>query len=294
MPIPRFFSGYLDQTDLSPAFKLPSTSIAQGQITPDQLGMQVWNASGSDIAVGKLVYVSGWNVTHAMPQIDLAVASGRYTGAQFVTLAAITNGSAGPVGLHFSLTAQNTNAATAGDPVYLGTTAGGYTMTTPSATAGYYQVVGRVAVKSASVGLVDFNILSGVAPQPDAYRFSASLITIPTAAGATEQLVCPGRGGTLTALELRFPVGLVASDTNYITVAITDKGTNGAGTTQFLATSPAGTNTTKATGGTAITAYVPYVLTLATGPFTVAQRDVFDVTITGTGTLPNTLPGGSI
>ena len=102
MPIPRTWSGYLDQTDLSPSFKLPSASIGQGQITPDQIGLQVWNASGSDIAVGKLVYVSGWNVTHAMPQIDLAVASGRYTGAQFVTLAAITNGSAGTADRSFT------------------------------------------------------------------------------------------------------------------------------------------------------------------------------------------------
>ena len=59
----------------------------------------------------------------------------------------------------------------------------------------------------------------------------------------------------------------------------------------MLATTPAGTNTTKVTGGTAIVAEGKYPLTLsATGAnLAVAQGDQLLISATATGTLANTV-----
>src|SRR5579864_3137258 len=152
----------LPRSEFGGAFRVQAADLdtgvnAAGQagVSPDNMGLTVWNATGSTITAGQLVYVSTWHAgPPAMPQVALATANTQ-TGnsrAEWVAIANILNGASGLVGRHFSLAAQNTNAATVGDPVYLdSTTAGGYILTTQPI-AGMVQVVGRVAVKSASVG----------------------------------------------------------------------------------------------------------------------------------------------
>ena len=82
---------------------------------------------------------------------------------------------------------------------------------------------------------------------------------------------------------------LAADDTNYATFSITNLGQAGAGSTAMLAaTDP---NTTKATGGAAISANTKRSLTLTT---TQANRNVqagdrLRIRVTATGTLANTV-----
>jgi hypothetical protein len=292
MPNPRFWSGHLDETDLASTFKLPSTSIAQGQVTPDQIGMAVWNATGTDIAAGKLVYLSGWNATHSMPQVTLATASTPDTLAAFVSLGIIANGGSGLVGKHYTLTGQNTNSASAaGDAVYLGTTAGGYTVTSPSATAGFVQNVGRVAVKSATVGVIEFDLLAApLIGAVTAIQAPFEPTTIPTTGSAEALFRCPV-AGTLINFTVFGKDALATSDSNFIQFSGTNHGhVDGTGTTAMLNVA-SGNSSTKATGGQALVAYAGTSLVpSSTGAnLVVAFGDVVALTATITGTLANTV-----
>lgn len=119
---------------------------------------EVRNETGSTIAAGKLVYISGWNETVKLPLISLADADAGAALAQFVVLASIATAANGLAAQRLRLTGQATNGRTVGDPAYLDTTAGGYTFTAPTGADDAVQVVGRVAVVHASTGIVEFDI----------------------------------------------------------------------------------------------------------------------------------------
>jgi hypothetical protein len=127
--------------------------ITKGRRGP---GIRVINKTGSDIAVNKIVAVSGWDSTSGLLKIILA--SNAVTGPVdlYVTKSAIGNGKSGTVYKGFVSTASlDTSGATSvGDPVYLGATAGAF-----SATVVSDRVVGFVKVKSATVGSVVWDIL---------------------------------------------------------------------------------------------------------------------------------------
>jgi hypothetical protein len=82
---------------------------------------------------------------------------------------------------------------------------------------------------------------------------------------------------------------LAASDTNYITFTITNLGTSGSGTAAMLAATDA--NTTKSTGGTALTANALRVLTLnaTAANLVVSAGDRLRLRAAVTGTLANTV-----
>jgi|GEM_PF-2074819 len=98
----------------------------------------------------------------------------------------------------------------------------------------------------------------------------------------------PGVSATITAARLVVAAGIAASDTNYWSFQIINKGTNGSGTTPVLAASNA--NTTKATGGInsggGLTAYALAVLTLhgttSNRNVTAGQTLLIEFTKTGT------------
>lgn len=125
--------------------------------------IRFWNGTGGTLARGTLVYLSSWNAASGLPTVTKADNDASGKEAQWVVLKATSDATPGVLGKYLHLTGQNTNAATsAGDPVYLSGTAGGWTVTAPTAANAIVQVVGFVAVKSATVGVVDFNI----APSP--------------------------------------------------------------------------------------------------------------------------------
>lgn len=117
--------------------------------------------------------------------------------------------------------------------------------------------------------------------------FLASIATTST----TDAYCQADRSGTVTGVYVGSLLGLATSDTNYITWTVTNLGAAGSGTTEMLATSPAGINTTKATGGTAMPASGRNALTLSTTAANVAvtEGDTIRVRATVTGTL-----GGAI
>jgi hypothetical protein len=82
---------------------------------------------------------------------------------------------------------------------------------------------------------------------------------------------------------------LAASNTDYITFSITNLGTTGSGTAAMLAATDA--NTTKATGGTALTANAVRSLALngTAANLVVAAGDRLLIRAAATGTLANTV-----
>ena len=120
--------------------------------------IKVRNATGSSIAAGSLVYFSGTysDGTDSYPTITKAVtttAVGTTFFAQATTTAAIGDGADGTAAIFLELTGQNTSGGTAGDSIYLDTTAGGWTRTRPTG-GQYVQVVGTITVVHASTGRV--------------------------------------------------------------------------------------------------------------------------------------------
>jgi hypothetical protein len=125
-----------------------------------QLGMTVYNGTGSAIAADKVVALSGFDTTNGVPKVVLADADVVSHLGLFVTKDAIANGAMGHV-YKGGLSAANLNtngASAAGDPVYLDTTAGGFTVTAPTAGNARQFQVGSVVVKSATVGQIAWDI----------------------------------------------------------------------------------------------------------------------------------------
>lgn len=121
-------------------------------------GIFVRNESGSEIAAGKLVYVSGWDETTKRWLISLADADVAGAQAQFVTREAIANNANGFAYYTARITGLDTSGASVGDPYYLSATAGAGTLTAPTGAGSIRQVVGRVAVVHASTGEVEFDL----------------------------------------------------------------------------------------------------------------------------------------
>jgi len=113
--------------------------------------------------------------------------------------------------------------------------------------------------------------------------------TIATAAGANSVYVTAPVTGKLTGVEFASLAGLAASDSNYITFSVVNLGQAGAGAVAMLAVSNA--NTTKVTGGSAITANARKQLTLhgTAANLAVAKGDRLQVIATVTGTLAGTV-----
>lgn len=107
--------------------------------------------------------------------------------------------------------------------------------------------------------------------------------------GNSDVYVIVGSDGVLSAAEFSGVDALAASDINYITFSITNLGQAGAGTAVMLAaTDP---NTTKTTGGTALSANARRSLTLTgtANDLIVVAGDRLRLRAAATGTLANTV-----
>jgi hypothetical protein len=101
----------------------------------------------------------------------------------------------------------------------------------------------------------------------------------------TDEYVIAAKTGKVTAIKLLSLSGLATNDSNYITPTVTNLGAAGSGTTALLAASDA--NTTKATGGSALTANVvrSWTLSSTAADLNVTEGDVLRIRATATGTL---------
>lgn len=122
-------------------------------------------------------------------------------------------------------------------------------------------------------------------------KTGSSEIMVPSATiattGDTDAYVIAPQAGVLTAAMFSGADALAAADDKYITFSITNLGQAGAGTASMLAA----TETTKATGGTAIVAGAKREMTLTatSADLAVAAGDRLRIRATATGTLPNTV-----
>ena len=144
-------------------------------VRPSALGLAVRNTTGGTLAVGTLVYVSSWSAASSLPLVSKADADVAGAVAVYVVDVAIGNNANGVVGRTYLLTAQDTSTATAvGDPVYESTTAGGYVIAAPAAIDARVHPVGRVTVKDAAVGAIQFDLAS----EPTTAKLANSTITV--------------------------------------------------------------------------------------------------------------------
>lgn len=128
---------------------------------------------------------------------------------------------------------------------------------------------------------VNSNLATGV-------QVSQQGATIATTGNGDVYVIAP-QAGTLTSALFSGVDALAASDTNYITFTITNLGQAGAGSTAMLAATDA--NTTKTTGGTALSANTKRTLTLngTAANLVVAAGDRLRLRAAATGTLANTV-----
>lgn len=110
---------------------------------------------------------------------------------------------------------------------------------------------------------------------------SASIATT----GNTDNYAIVPEAGVLASIDFSSLAALAAHDSNYITWTVTNLGQGGAGSTAMLAATDA--NTTKATGGTALSANTKRSLTLnsTSANLVVAAGDRLLIRAAATGTL---------
>ena len=152
---------------------LDTTNIQANGLEPSDLRadtgllgvrLQVYNSTGSTLTAGTLVYlkdsttVSGETFPNAIKAISTSNTATTYF-AQACIEADISNNNAGTAALFVQRTGINTSSAAVGDPVYLDTSAGGYTFTRPTG-GNLVQVVGVVVEDHASTGKINFFLAS--------------------------------------------------------------------------------------------------------------------------------------
>ncbi len=123
---------------------------------------KVRNNSGSTIAINSLIYVTGTysDGTDSYPTIakaDSSVSLGSNFEAMGILSSSVDNNADGTALLSLEVGGLDTSGSTVGNPVYLSTTAGGWTLTKPTSLE-YIQVVGRVSVVHASTGRIVFDL----------------------------------------------------------------------------------------------------------------------------------------
>lgn len=136
-------------------------------------------------------------------------------------------------------------------------------------------------------GLLTRDSLSAPAARKTVLSDTASIATT----GNTDVYVIVPEDGTLSEIDFSSVGSLAANDTNYVTFTVTNLGQDGAGSTAMLAaTNP---NTTKATGGSALTANGRRALTLhgTAANLVVAKGDKLRLRMAVTGTLGGAVAG---
>jgi hypothetical protein len=127
----------------------------------------------------------------------------------------------------------------------------------------------------------------------DSPAVQSTAVTIATTSNTESYIVAPSAGFLESAI-FSSVGSLAAHDTNFITFTITNLGLAGAGSAVMLAASDA--NTTKATGGTALTAVASRTLTLSStlADLAVVKGDVLRIRYAADGTLAGTVAGAIV
>lgn len=140
-----------------------------------QFRLLVRNGTGSSIAKGKLVYLSGYDATSRRLKVTLADADDPVKQAVAVTEHAIPDSTNSWVALEAIVGGQDTSGSTVGDPVYLSATAGAFTLTAPSGADQIVQKVGQVKSVSATTGQIHFSLPGVISKVGSAFLQSNSV-----------------------------------------------------------------------------------------------------------------------
>lgn len=154
----------ISATEMTIDVGTPDNTIATGTVTPAKRSLAMRNETGGALAAGDLVYVSSWSETQTRFLVSKADADAAGARATYVMQASLANNTNGTAYKTYRLTAQNTNGSTVGDAIYLSTTAGGWTASAPTGGDDINQIVGRVAVVSATVGEIELDLDSNNTP----------------------------------------------------------------------------------------------------------------------------------
>jgi len=143
---------------------------------------------------GDLLHITGYNVANDVFAVEKADADTSGKPAQLIA-SEVNGGSETSLASDIEeLTGLNTNAGEVGDPVYLdATTPGSWTLTGPTGADQLKQIVGRVKVKSATVGKIVFNTVKGeVVAQGSSALQPASVLKTKLAGGFTKRTLANG------------------------------------------------------------------------------------------------------
>jgi len=116
--------------------------------------------SAGALSKGDLLHISSYEATENVFIVEKADADTSSKPAQLVASEDNAGSATSQASDIEELTGLNTNAGEVGDPVYLdATTAGSWTLTPPSGADQLKQIVGRIKVKSETVGKIVFNVV---------------------------------------------------------------------------------------------------------------------------------------
>lgn len=142
---------------------IQSLQLDPNATIPEDAAVDIRNNTGSSLAAGDLVFISGWDETNTRPEVTLADANVAGAQAVLVMRASLATATDGQAYRAWRTAAdQNTGGGSLGDPVYLSETAGGFTLTAPTAAGSVRQVVGRVAIVHASTGVIEYDIVNSI------------------------------------------------------------------------------------------------------------------------------------
>lgn len=189
---------------------------AEVYVAPEDMARRVYNDTGGTLAEGTLVYISSWSETDGAWKVAKADADDPTKVAQYVVrIGTIANTAYGSVSKGYRSTAtMNTGGATVGDFVYLSATAGEWTLTAPSGADQDQQIVGSVAVVSATVGVINFWFEDvpqqrGTSSLQDSAVTSGKIAADTIAAGD----IAAGAVGTSEILDATIAAADIAADT---------------------------------------------------------------------------------
>jgi hypothetical protein len=122
------------------------------------LPLTVYNATGAPLAVGRLVYVNGYNTTFNLPTVAYAVADGTGKLAQYIVQKAIPTATIGNVVAACLIGGLNTSSyAAVGDPCYLSPTSAGLCQAAQPGAQADTQKVGEIVRVHGSLGEISFD-----------------------------------------------------------------------------------------------------------------------------------------
>jgi hypothetical protein len=136
--------------------KITATSDDLNNLNLTTRKLTVYSAGA--LSKGDLLHISSYEATEDVFIVEKADADTSGKPAQLIASEDNAGAETSLASDIEELTGLNTNAGEVGDPIYLdATTAGSWTLTAPTGADQLKQIVGRIKVKSATVGKIVFN-----------------------------------------------------------------------------------------------------------------------------------------